>query len=435
MLDEFQAVANEIVLKTVADRRFDQHVLIQGLAGSGKSTLVETIAFILAQSGFSVYVTAHTNRATNNLKEALRQSNITVTTAGRLFGFTIDKYGHINLRNTKPKLKAGQIIFVDECSMLGNKVAKYMIEIADMCKCLLVMSGDSYQIPCIENGSFIKSPIFQNSRFNIVTLENCYRQEDKGDTSLYSLSNAIRNSIDGKKFPDIYSFDNVRSLNSRSFIAAAANRFKSGESVKVITLNGLAGVDGDLEGLNRHVKGKVLPASSSSAFQKGELLITNSDMVTDDGIFLTKDTDLNVVSVSKPKSSGIGIDINDYVCGSLFGGQSIKFSAALDIKGAIKKHIQLKSELMEADKAGNRIKSNELRKKINDFNRYAVPVNSAYAVSVFSAQGSQYDHVFLKLDNVAKNIDRQVLLRMLYVAVSRAQKSLTITGSLRLDIN
>jgi len=431
-LDDSQVLGFETIRSAVEMGRFGKHILIQGAAGTGKSTLIKTVIYSLRKIGHPISVTALTNRATNKLRDDL--SGVCpandISTTGRLFGFAIDQYGHINLRGSRPKLKEGQVIFIDECGMQSAEVTKLIVEIAGWCKCLLVMTGDPYQIPYIKNGRYIESPIFSSDDFYQVILSNNYRQVEQGDKSLASLSNSIRTAIDGGVFPDLYSFANVERKQQASFIEKAVEKFSSGMSVKIILIGG---EDNDIDGINRHVKSKSLPGQAQSAFQVGEMLITMADMPTDQG-YITKDTDLIVKSVSSPKKSSINIKVNDYVCQSLIDGQLVKFSAAFDIKEAVAKQRELRKELEQAGKTNDNLRKNNIRKKINDYQRFAAPVNSAYAVSVFSAQGSTYDHVFLKLAETRKKLDKQILLRMIYVAVTRARKSLTITGSLREDL-
>ncbi len=323
------------------------------------------------------------------------------------------------------------MIFIDECGMQDGDVAKFIVDIADMCKCLLVMVGDPYQIPCIKNNSYIESPIFNSDRFTHISLTGCYRQKDREESGLHHLSQAIRSAIDGEKFPDLLSFDGVEKVQRSRFIDAAAERFRTGNEAKIIALTGESS---HIDGLNRHIKEKVLPGQAQSAFHREEVLITMADIKTDKG-YITKDTDLRVLTVSKPRVSSIGIKVNNYLCQSMVDGQQLTISAALDIKAALAIHRELSKDLRKAEASEDRLSINEARRKINEYHRVAAPVTSAYAVSVFSAQGSDYDHVFLDLNGVKKKLDRQVLLRMLYVAVSRARKSLTIMGSLRADIS
>ncbi|GAA6167302.1 PIF1 family ATP-dependent DNA helicase [Sessilibacter corallicola] len=427
MLDESQIIAYKAVISAVKSNQFDKHIVIQGAAGTGKSLLLKSVALNLITEGYLVTATAYTNRATNKLRDALDEP-CQVTTTGKLFGFTIDEYGHINIRGSRPKFKKGQIVLIDECGMLEANVAQFIVEIANACGCLLVMAGDPYQIPCIKNNKYIESTIFSDKSINQIFLEKCYRQIAEDKEGLFGLVDAIRKSIDGKVFPDLEQYKNVKKLPSKSFIDSASEMFKNKDSVKIISLVGSTKADNHIDGLNRHVKEKVLPSSSQSAFQIGESLITIADMKADDGSYISKDTDFFVDSVSKVKSSSVGLKVNEYVCQSLVDNRKVTFTAALNVQEVVTMQRELNKKLEQARNKNNTLEINEIRKRINDCTRFAAPVISAYAVSVFSAQGSEYDHVFLDLNKINRKLDKMILLRMLYVAVSRARKSLTFSG-------
>ena len=105
-LDPDQYAGFDAICSAVINKEFDKHILIAGLAGSGKSTLLKLSIFWLVQAGIPVSVTAHTNRAANKLKDDL--SNLCpVTTTGKLFGFTVDEYGHIKNLGRRPKFSPG----------------------------------------------------------------------------------------------------------------------------------------------------------------------------------------------------------------------------------------------------------------------------------------------------------------------------------------
>ncbi|WP_444933045.1 AAA family ATPase [Microbulbifer sp. JTAC008] len=425
--DQDQMLAIQLIESTIQNSSFNQHILIKGEAGSGKSAVIKAAIARLCIINHPISVTAFTSRATNKLRDGISGicPESSISTTGRLFGFWFDKFGYINWREITPKFQAGHVIFIDECGMQDGKAAKFIIDVANAQNCLLVMVGDPYQIPYIENNKYVESPVFADLSFTQIELSGCYRQDATEKNGLYQLAKGIRASVDGGKFPDFLSFSCVEKLPFTSFIDAASKRFKNGDSVKIISISGS---NAEVDGLNRGVKKKVLPSRSNSAFQEHEILITLADMETAQG-FISKDTDLIVESVSKPKKSSLGIRVNDYVCRSITDDKRVEFSAALNVEEAVVVHRNLKSELKQSLESGNKLGANEIRKKISDYERFAAPVNSAYAVNIISSQGSDYDHVFLDLTGLRNKYDRNLLLRKIYVGVTRARKSLTITGS------
>ncbi|WP_444931322.1 AAA family ATPase [Microbulbifer sp. SSSA002] len=425
--DQDQMLAIQLIESAIQNSSFKQHILIKGEAGSGKSAIIKAAIARLCIVNHPISVTALTSRATNKLRDGISGvcPETSISTTGRLFGFWFDRLGYINWRKKTPKFQVGHVIFIDECGMQDGKAVKFIIDVANAQNCLLVMAGDPYQIPYMENDKYVESPIFDDLSFTQVELSGCYRQDSVGKNDLYQLARDVRASIDGKRFPDFLSFSCVEKLPFTSFVDAASKRFKNGDSVKIISISGS---DAEIDGLNRGVKKKVLPGRSSSAFQEQEILITLADMETAQG-FISKDTDLIVESVSKPKKSSVGVRVNDYVCRSMVDDKRVELSAALNIEEAVAVHRDLKNKLRKSLELGDRLGANEVRKKISEFERFAAPVNSAYAVNIISSQGSDYDHVFLDLTGLRKKYDRNLLLRKIYVGVTRARKSLTITGN------
>lgn len=57
---------------------------------------------------------------------------------------------------------------------------------------------------------------------------------------------------------------------------------------------------------------------------------------------------------------------------------------------------------------------------------------SAYAITVHKSQGSEYDHVCLLIPAEMENPDSLLNIRILYTAITRAKKSVTLIGSLAL---
>ena len=52
------------------------------------------------------------------------------------------------------------------------------------------------------------------------------------------------------------------------------------------------------------------------------------------------------------------------------------------------------------------------------------------AATVYKAQGSTHDSVFIDLDDIGKCRNDNLLARMLYVAISRARSQVLLTGDI-----
>ena len=61
---------------------------------------------------------------------------------------------------------------------------------------------------------------------------------------------------------------------------------------------------------------------------------------------------------------------------------------------------------------------------------YYPDLRYTYASTINKAQGSTYDTVYIDLNDLAKCNDRDLQLRLLYVAVSRARHKVVFTGDI-----
>lgn len=161
-------------------QKLNNHILITGGAGVGKTTKVKALQKSLTQQGTKWVACAPTGVA------ALLSEGMTIHS---LFGMyeNEDKKLVINLTaNRMALLKESEVIFVDEVSMvhcemfglMSHTLMKLMKSTQNFGGKKIVLSGDILQLPPIAPGYFFHSEHFDLNEFNVFYYDKVYRQDD-----------------------------------------------------------------------------------------------------------------------------------------------------------------------------------------------------------------------------------------------------------------
>ena len=164
-------------------------VSVIGQAGVGKSTVIIEYIKICLSKGLSVVCTAPTNKATRVLSEMASCAGITVDciTTYSLLGLVLTSAGEVREIRQKGSTDSYDILIIDECSMVGEKLWTYLQKNGGNFGKIVFM-GDSAQLPPVKEGL---SPSF--SLLNKFTLTKIVRQH--ADNPIISLCSSIRKSI------------------------------------------------------------------------------------------------------------------------------------------------------------------------------------------------------------------------------------------------
>jgi conjugative relaxase-like TrwC/TraI family protein len=134
-LSEDQRAAAKGILTTR-----DRLVLIQGDAGTGKTTMLRAVREAAEAEGWTVRGLAYTGQAANELREA---AGIQAETAHRTLA---------QLAEQPSRTTGKQVWVVDENSMLGSRQMNELIDRAREAQAKLVLVGDTKQLPSIGAG-------------------------------------------------------------------------------------------------------------------------------------------------------------------------------------------------------------------------------------------------------------------------------------------
>jgi conjugative relaxase-like TrwC/TraI family protein len=112
---------------------------IQALAGTGKTTMMRTLADAYRRTGYEVYGTAPTARAARELRDVAGVPACTV---------------HALARQLDGRLRADTVLLLDEAGMAGTRISAEILGHAERAGVKVVAVGDSGQLTSVQAGGW-----------------------------------------------------------------------------------------------------------------------------------------------------------------------------------------------------------------------------------------------------------------------------------------
>ena len=181
-------------------------ITLSGYAGTGKTSLMEMVAKKLGRK-HNVVFSATTHQAAGVLKSKVGKYGFNTRTVNSLFGIAIatdmegtryDASKKIRI-DAEDKLGYGDIVIIDEASMLSDENYNDVVSIAKMRHAKVIFVGDKAQLAPV--GQNEVSKVFRDSNGEVVELT---KVERTGDNAILSEATAIRN---GRNFTYESSFN------------------------------------------------------------------------------------------------------------------------------------------------------------------------------------------------------------------------------------
>ena len=146
--------------------------VLTGGPGTGKTTIMAAVIYILEQCGFLVSVCAPTGKAAKRLTDVLQKE---ATTIHRLLGVQQVKNSETDfLHNERNPLKE-DVIVVDEMSMVDVILFHCLLK-ATKKSCRIILLGDYNQLPCIMAGNILRN-LLKCDFLASVELNEIFRQK------------------------------------------------------------------------------------------------------------------------------------------------------------------------------------------------------------------------------------------------------------------
>lgn len=383
----------------------EKFFVIEGYSGTGKSTLLKTILNRLPElqktcalldpdyKELDVVLTATTNKAVEALRFIVSHE---VKTLHRALGLRVVKSptGGTTLSDGTPLTQ--KLVFVDEASYVDAPLEKTIDGLTIKSK--VVYLGDPAQLTAVKCQT---APVFSRG-WPTAKLKQVMRQSD--GNPIAELSAQFRDTVETRQWhkfkPDGVHVAHVdREAFDQELLATFASA-KRLENHKMLCWTNQRAVDYN-KALSDRLKG-------SAHFQEGDYAINNSFRCgTGWKIGTDEMVQLEVVGKDYAYYGYLGKMVR-------LSGISREFFLP-DNPVAFKK-------VMEKAQAGENT--------VTPYTENWLDLRAAYACTINKAQGSTYESVFIDLDDIGRCTHGNQIARMMYVAVSRAQKRVVLTGEL-----
>jgi exodeoxyribonuclease-5 len=351
--------------------------------------------------------------------------------------------GHYVLKRVRsPAIEPGALIVVDECSMVDSQLLRFITQAAQSAKAQVLFVGDPGQLPPVFEA---KSPAFSGAGVT-ARLTQIVRQ--KADHPILGMTQTIRDAMKGGPVPVFetrHSGDgSLIHLDAPAFAASMLSAMHSTEyqadsdHCRVLTWT-----NGRCDHYNQLIRRSLLgPPAEQQALLPGETVVACNpilelgasigDSVT--VINAAPDIHHSIPCLKARIANSKGKQIDVWVVRP-DGREAYK----LELSRLAKVANSLQSEF------NDHRNSNTLNQypQLTDKRRKAAWVTffefkdeafadlrPIHASTVHRSQGSTYEKVFVDLTDIGRSTRRDVLLRLLYVALTRSRGDVYVTGEL-----
>ncbi|MDP2644314.1 MAG: ATP-dependent RecD-like DNA helicase [Desulfobacterales bacterium] len=365
------------VIEGVLSRRLS---IITGGPGTGKTTLIKSIATILGALGKKVLLAAPTGRAARRLSEVTQKPAATIH---KVLGFNL--FNGSFEKNPDCPLDADTVI-VDEASMIDIHLMFHLLRATPM-QSALILVGDVFQLPSVGPGNILMDMI-QSNRIKTYELKKIFRQSIKSPIIINA------HKVRSGQLPDIPQTHGQKKISEFYFI----EQNNPGEVVKRI-----------IELCRQRIPDRfgfdpVLDLQVITPMHKGLVGTIHLNQI------LQEELNPNPIT---PGVAGNTFKMGDKVMHLINNYQKEVFNGDIGIIRAMDKK---KREItVEYD-------GREVRYDFEETNELSL----AYAISVHKSQGSEYPAVVVPI-----MMQHFALLQrnLLYTAITRATKLVIIIGT------
>lgn len=361
--------------------------------------------------------TATTNKAAEVLEQAL---GLPVVTIHSFLGLRVTedfKTGKTNIQKTNRwKVRKRHIVFIDECSMVDQKLYQILLESFEDSKIIFV--GDHAQMaPVSEENSLVFTEVDED---NFVFLSEPVR--NAGSPALIALCAQLRETVETGVFHPIEEVPgHIDWLDDTTMPQQLHAHFKDLDpSARVLCYTNTR-----VEAFNEFIREEV--RGMSPEFGVGDIVVVAQNHTAfsfGKEVTINVERELEIVSLGRPEedhtfkdaTNGRAIPYRDAVVRPVSGQveYSVKLPLNKDMLTAAVKHYASKKDWTSYF---------ELKGRFIDLRDKA-------ACTVYKSQGSTYDTVFIDLGNIGTSYDAKQVARMLFVAASRATTRIFLYGRL-----
>ena len=433
-------------LRTAIDRG-DPVCRLLGFAGTGKSFSVVRLLKLYADRR-PVLLTAPTNKAAAVLRAMAAEigGKVESATIHRVLGLRphLDEdRGHYVLKRVRsPAIESGALIVVDEASMIDSQLMRFITQGAQTARAQVLFVGDPAQLPPVFEA---QSPAFSGAG---VTAQLTEIVRQKADHPILGMTQRIRDAMEGgtvPRFETRHSGDgSLIHLDAPAFeVAMLAAMHSADYQTDPDFCRVLCWTNGKTAHYNQMIRQSLLGLKADEqALLPGETVVACNPILE-----LGASIGDSVTVIGAAPDLHHGIPCLKARVANAKGKQLDVWVVRPDGREAYK------MELSRLAKVANVLQSefNDHRNG-NTLNQYPqltdkrrkaawvtffefkdeafADLRPIHASTVHRSQGSTYEKVFVDLTDIGRSTRRDVLLRLLYVALTRSRGDVYVTGEL-----
>ncbi len=399
-----------------------------GSAGVGKTWLMSNIIKLITFMDLSVAVTTPTHTALGVAEDMIEKANIkygqthlsTIHSFLNLkldYGFGAD--GSADDVSLKPRLVPNKfkecsvfvdVLFIDESSMVNADLYQLTLDVLNDRTRMIIFVGDEFQLKPVEGGDNI---IYSNPEIIHYELTETVRQKE--GSSIITYANYFRDCIKQKYYPPTINgvFNNteeIQLLNDSEFLPLY---FEDDDSKKIG-----AYTNGMVDQYNSYVR--YMETKQLEYLIPGDRVVFQKPYSNAQGVLIFQNGEEVVVESAKKKT-----DLNGLTYWRCKGME--QFFNVLDPSSQTEFKDKLDILLNDAKMASGKARSNAWKKFFKLQTRYG-SIKYAYASTLHKLQGSTKENIYFDMRDLGKfyRIDPDNVLRLIYVAITRASKTVFI---------
>lgn len=381
--------------------------LLSGQAGVGKTTCVKYLIKRLASEipNVNICLSAPTNHAVAVLAESVADSDLSYKTIYSLLGLRMMANGEVKELSDSgtDSIGAYSIVICDEASMISSVLIDYIRKKIALADTKVIFIGDKQQLPPV--GEPV-SPIWKEFKTDYELTEVMRHQN-----AILDFVQSIRgNDKPVFKSPGKQVFiDSEESFTDKIALLAQKGEFHTGNAKAVAWRN----ITVDF--LNKFIRNNNHITASDDKFVIGDRVIVREPIIVGEATIASTDEEGSVIAVEivyhnrYPTLKAWKVSIKMDYSSSKVTAYVIHESSAAALE-----------EMLASFKESKRW---DLFWKLKEaFHNIAY----GYALTAHRSQGSTFQHVFIDAGDILLNKNIQERTKCLYVACSRASKTLSI---------
>lgn len=374
-------------------------VIITGGPGTGKTTTINAIIKLFEMQNMEILLAAPTGRAAKRMTETTGMEAQTIHRLLELNG-NPEEGGSMRFERNELNPLEADVIIIDEMSMVDIYLMYSLLKAVTV-GTRLILVGDVNQLPSVGPGKVLKD-IIGSEKFNVVRLSEIFRQAAESDiiTNAHKINAGQSIRLDNKS-KDFFMLSMSSSIQiQRALVSLIAEKLPpyvnaTKYDIQVLTPSrkGELGV----ENLNKILQLYINPPSTDKRERQwGEVIFRENDKVMQ----IKNDYQIEWKIVTKKGltiKEGSGVFNGD--CGII--REINEFAGTVTVEFDEGKLVEYTGATLEE-------------------------LELAYAITIHKSQGSEYPAVIIPLLNAPRPLLNRNLL---YTAVTRARKCVTIVGS------